>query len=66
MMMPGVDHLPHTLNLSQMAFSKGMPTWGAHLADELERIVLLHDASNIAAVILEARSRVYWCDRATS
>ena len=52
-MMPGVDHLPHTLNLSQMAFSKGMPTWGAHLADELERIVLLHDASNIAAVILE-------------
>jgi beta-alanine--pyruvate transaminase len=53
MMVPGVDHLPHTLNLSQMAFSKGMPTWGAHLADELERIVALHDASNIAAVILE-------------
>ena len=53
MMMPGVDHLPHTLNLSQMAFSRGMPTWGAHLADDLERIVLLHDASNIAAVILE-------------
>jgi len=53
MMMPGVDHLPHTLNLSQMAFSKGQPTWGAHLADELERLVLLHDASNIAAVILE-------------
>jgi beta-alanine--pyruvate transaminase len=53
MMVPGVDHLPHTLNLSQMAFSKGMPTWGAHLADDLERIVMLHDASNIAAVILE-------------
>lgn len=53
MMMPGVDHLPHTLNLSQMAFSRGQPTWGAHLADELERLVLLHDASNIAAVILE-------------
>ena len=52
-MMPGVDHLPHTLNLSQMAFSRGQPTWGAHLADDLERIVLLHDASNIAAVILE-------------
>jgi beta-alanine--pyruvate transaminase len=53
MMMPGVDHLPHTLNLSQMAFSKGMPTWGAHLADELEKIVALHDANTIAAVILE-------------
>jgi beta-alanine--pyruvate transaminase len=53
MMMPGVDHLPHTLNLSQMAFSRGQPTWGAHLADDLERLVLLHDASNIAAVILE-------------
>jgi len=52
-MMPGVDHLPHTLNLSQMAFSRGQPTWGAHLADDLERLVLLHDASNIAAVILE-------------
>ncbi|MBU3577844.1 aspartate aminotransferase family protein [Polynucleobacter sp. UK-Kesae-W10] len=53
MMMPGVDHLPHTLNLSQMAFSKGQPTWGAHLADELEKIVALHDANTIAAVILE-------------
>jgi beta-alanine--pyruvate transaminase len=52
-MMPGVDHLPHTLNLSQMAFSRGQPKWGAHLADDLERLVLLHDASNIAAVILE-------------
>ena len=53
MMIPGVDHLPHTLNLSQMAFSKGMPTWGAHLAEELEKIVALHDANTIAAVILE-------------
>ena len=52
-MVPGVDHLPHTYNLSQMAFSKGMPTWGAHLADELERLVALHDASTIAAVIVE-------------
>ena len=52
-MVPGVGHLPHTYNLSQMAFSKGMPTWGAHLADELERIVALHDASTIAAVIVE-------------
>lgn len=52
-MIPGVDHLPHTYNLSQMAFSKGMPKWGAHLAEELERIVALHDASTIAAVIVE-------------
>ena len=53
MMMPGVDHLPHTYNLSQMAFSKGQPSWGAHLADELEKLVALHDANTIAAVILE-------------
>jgi beta-alanine--pyruvate transaminase len=52
-MMPGVDHLPHTWNPSQMAFSRGQPTWGAHLADELERLVALHDASTIAAVIVE-------------
>ena len=49
----GYDHLPHTYNLSQMAFSRGQPTWGAHLADELERLVALHDASTIAAVIVE-------------
>jgi beta-alanine--pyruvate transaminase len=36
-----------------MAFSRGMPTWGAHLADELERLVALHDPSTIAAVIVE-------------
>jgi len=52
-MLPGVDHLPHTHNLSQMAFSRGQPSWGAHLADELERLVTLHDASTIAAVIVE-------------
>lgn len=52
-MLNGVDHLPHTHNLAQMAFSQGMPEWGAHLADELERIVALHDASTIAAVIVE-------------
>jgi beta-alanine--pyruvate transaminase len=49
-----VDHLPHTHNLEHNAFSRGQPAWGAHLADELEtRIVALHDASNIAAVIVE-------------
>ena len=38
-MLPGVDHLPHTYNREQQAFSRGEPEWGAHLADELERIV---------------------------
>lgn len=52
-MIPGVDHLPHTHSLEHMAYSRGQPQWGAHLADELERIVALHDASNIAAVIVE-------------
>ncbi len=52
-MLAGVDHLPHTHNLEKNAFSKGQPEWGAHLADELERIVTLHDASTIAAVIVE-------------
>jgi len=51
-MLPGVDHMPHT-HLPQNAFSKGQPEHGAELADELERIVGLHDASNIAAVIVE-------------
>jgi beta-alanine--pyruvate transaminase len=53
LLMPGVDHLPHTHNPSEMAYSRGQPGWGAHLADELERIVALHDASTIAAVIVE-------------
>jgi beta-alanine--pyruvate transaminase len=52
-MLPGVDHLPHTWSPDHMAFSKGQPTWGAHLADELERLIGLHDASTIAAVIVE-------------
>ncbi len=52
-LLAGVDHLPHTYNREQQAFSKGEPEWGAHLADELERLVALHDASTIAAVIVE-------------
>lgn len=47
------DHLPHTLNLEHNAFSRGVPAWGAHLADELEDIVALHGADTIAAVIVE-------------
>ncbi len=49
----GVDHLPSTYNRANQAFTKGEPEWGAHLADELERIVGVHDASTIAAVIVE-------------
>jgi beta-alanine--pyruvate transaminase len=50
----GVDHLSSTHDLERNAFSRGEPQWGAHLADELERrIIPLHDAANIAAVIVE-------------
>ena len=52
-LLAGVDHLPHTYSREHQAFTKGEPEWGAHLADELERIVGLHDASTIAAVIVE-------------
>ena len=52
-MLPGVDHLPHTHHPEHNAFSRGQPAWGAHLADALEDLVALHDASNIAAVIVE-------------
>src|SRR5271154_6702733 len=52
-MLPGVDHLQHTLDIEHNAFSRGLPQWGAHLANELERIIGLHDASTIAAVIVE-------------
>lgn len=52
-LLAGVDHLPHTYNRQEQAFTKGEPEWGAHLADDLERIVTLHDASTIAAVIVE-------------
>ena len=52
-LLAGVDHMPHTYDREKQAFSKGEPEWGAHLADELERIVTLHDASTIAAVIVE-------------
>ena len=52
-MLTGIDHLPHTHNPDKMAFTRGQPDWGCHLADELDRIVALHDASTIAAVIVE-------------
>lgn len=46
------DHISHTI-LEENRFSRGMPEVGAHLADELEELVVLHDASNIAALIVE-------------
>ena len=52
-LLPGIDHLPHTWNLEEMAFSKGQPEWGGHLADELNNILTLQDPNNVAAVILE-------------
>jgi beta-alanine--pyruvate transaminase len=48
-----VDHLPHTHNLEHNAWTRGQPAWGSHLADELERLVALHGADTIAAVIVE-------------
>ena len=52
-LLTGVDHLPHTHLPEKNAFTRGQPEHGAHLADELERIVALHGAETIAAVIVE-------------
>ena len=52
-LLAGADHLPATYNREHQAFTKGEPEWGAHYADELEKLVALHDASTIAAVIVE-------------
>jgi beta-alanine--pyruvate transaminase len=52
-LLPGIDHMPHTWDVEHMAFSKGQPEWGLHLADELEKILMLQDPSTVAAVIIE-------------
>ena len=52
-LLAGVDHIRHTHDLARNAFTRGVPTHGAELADDLERLVALHDASTIAAVIVE-------------
>jgi beta-alanine--pyruvate transaminase len=52
-LLTGIDHLPATYSREHQAFTIGEPEWGAHLADDLERIVALHGASTIAAVIVE-------------
>jgi beta-alanine--pyruvate transaminase len=52
-LLSNVDHMRHTHDLEHNSFSKGLPLWGDHLAGDLERLVNLHDQSNIAAVIVE-------------
>lgn len=52
-LLTGTDHISHTYDREKQAFSKGEPEYGAHFADDLERVVALHDASTIAAVIVE-------------
>ncbi|WP_245622584.1 aspartate aminotransferase family protein [Pseudoxanthomonas dokdonensis] len=52
-LLPGTDHLRHTLDIQRNAFSQGLPAHGLELAEDLERLVALHDASTIAAVIIE-------------
>ena len=52
-LLPGVDHIRHTHDLGRNAFAKDQPEHGAELADDLERLVNLHGAETIAAVIVE-------------
>jgi beta-alanine--pyruvate transaminase len=52
-LLPGGDHMRHTHDLARNAFSRGLPKHGAELADDLERLVGLHGAETIAAVIVE-------------
>lgn len=52
-LLTGVDHMRHTHDLEKNRFTRGLPAHGAELADDLERIALLHDPSTIAAVIVE-------------
>ncbi|MBI2319126.1 MAG: aspartate aminotransferase family protein [Betaproteobacteria bacterium] len=53
-LLPRIDQLPSTYSREHQAYSRGQPEWGAHLADYLEtNLIALHDASNIAAVIVE-------------
>ena len=53
LLLPNVDHLPHTYNAAEMRFSKGQPAWGAHLADQLNTLIERHGPDTIAAVIVE-------------
>ena len=52
-LLAGVDHIRHTHDPARNAFTRGQPEHGVELADDLERLIALHDASTIAAVIVE-------------
>lgn len=52
-LLTGVDHIRHTHDPERNAFSRGQPEHGAEFADDLEKVVALHDPSTIAAVIVE-------------
>ncbi|PRH88112.1 aspartate aminotransferase family protein [Labrys okinawensis] len=52
-LLTGVDHIRHTHDLTRNAFSRGLPEHGAEYAEDLERVIALHDPSTIAAVIIE-------------
>jgi len=52
-LLAGTDHLRHTLDLARNAFTPGLPKHGIELAEDLERLIALHDASTIAAVFVE-------------
>lgn len=52
-LLPNVAHLPTTYDRAETAMSRGQPSWGLHLADELERLILLHDPTSVAAAIIE-------------
>ena len=53
LLLPGTDHLRHTLDMERNAFSRGLPTHGAEFAEDLMRLIQLHGADSIAAVIVE-------------
>lgn len=52
-LLTGVDHICHTLNIEKNAFSPNQPEWGAHLADDLLRLIDLHGSETIAGVLVE-------------
>jgi len=52
-MLPAVDHMPHTHDLSRNAYSRGQPEHGADFADSLEQLLAQRDPSTVAAVIVE-------------
>jgi beta-alanine--pyruvate transaminase len=55
-LLQGIDHLPHTLDIANNAFSHGLPPHGLDKAEVLEQLITLHGAENIAAVIVEPMS----------